>query len=144
MGWFNFIWVSDQPKSEQSKWPEKLNLRSGPLMKHWPVAFGFISTPQQCMFMLMRGGSYRSVRKDPKKLLLLLVKFVIYCSECVARRGVYSTHKHSNTQGEAISSMVGHVSTRITSKAIMNLIKNARGHSPIRYNSLPYPQCKNN
>ena len=104
-------------------------------MKRRPVAFGFIPTQQQCMFMLMRGGSYCSVRKE--RLLLLLVKFVIYFSECVARRGVYSTHKHSNTQGVAISSMVGHVSTRITSKAIMNLIKNARGHSPIRYNSLP-------
>ena len=61
-----------------------------------------------------------------------------YSSECVARRGVYSTHKHSSTQGEAISSVVGHVSTRVTSKAIMSLIKNAKGHSPIRLvSSLP-------
>ena len=46
---------------------------------------------------------------------------------------MYSWHKHSNAQGVAISSLVGHVANHITSKAITHLLTHAQGHSPIRY-----------
>jgi len=51
--------------------------------------------------------------------------------ECVGRHGLYSWHKHSNAQGVAISSLVGHVANHITSKAITHLLTHAQGHSPI-------------
>jgi len=51
--------------------------------------------------------------------------------ECVGRHGMYSWHKHSNAQGVAISSLVGHVANHITSKAITHLLTHAQGHSPI-------------
>merc|ERR1712183_170191 len=51
--------------------------------------------------------------------------------DCVARPSVFFHHRHSNTQGEQIAKMVGKVSTSVTSRAIMDIITQANGHSPV-------------
>ena len=54
-------------------------------------------------------------------------------SDCLARRSVYFHHKHSNSQGEQMARVLGEVSTSVTSRAIMDIITVANGHSPIRF-----------
>merc|ERR1711971_100027 len=52
--------------------------------------------------------------------------------ECVTRRSVYLVHSHSRTRGTHVSRMLGDVATRDTSQAVMNIIRAANGHSPVR------------
>merc|ERR1712183_463694 len=51
--------------------------------------------------------------------------------DCVGRPSVFFHHKHSNTKGEQIAKMVGDVATSVTSRAIMDIITHANGHSPV-------------
>merc|ERR1712183_836652 len=55
----------------------------------------------------------------------------IVLNDCVGRPSVFFHHRHSNTQGEQIAKMVGKVSTSVTSRAIMDIITRANGHSPV-------------
>merc|ERR1711988_2046356 len=57
----------------------------------------------------------------------------IVLNDCLARRSVYFHHKHSNSQGEQLARVLGEVSTSVTSRAIMDIITVANGHSPIRF-----------
>merc|ERR1712183_1119716 len=55
----------------------------------------------------------------------------IVLNDCVGRPSVFFHHKHSNTKGEQIAKMVGDVATSVTSRAIMDIITHANGHSPV-------------
>jgi len=55
----------------------------------------------------------------------------VVLNECAARPSVFFHHRHSNTQGEQVARMVGEVSTSVTSRAIMDIITHANGHSPV-------------
>jgi len=55
----------------------------------------------------------------------------VVLNDCVARPSVFFHHRHSNTQGEQIAKMVGKVATSVTSRAIMDIITHANGHSPV-------------
>jgi len=52
--------------------------------------------------------------------------------ECLSRRSVFFHQHHSNTEGEQVARLLGEVSTSVTSRAIMDIITLANGHSPIR------------
>merc|ERR1712183_1196642 len=51
--------------------------------------------------------------------------------DCVGRPSVFFHHKLSNTKGVQIAKMVGDVATSVTSRAIMDIITHANGHSPV-------------
>merc|ERR1712038_1370359 len=55
----------------------------------------------------------------------------IVFNDCVGRPSVFFHHRHSNTQGQQIAKMVGDVATSVTSRAIMDIITHANGHSPV-------------
>jgi len=55
----------------------------------------------------------------------------IVLNDCVGRPSVFFHQRHSNTKGEQIAKMVGDVSTSVTSRAIMDIITHANGHSPV-------------
>jgi len=61
----------------------------------------------------------------------------IVLNDCVARPSVFFQHRHGNTQGEQVAKMVGEVSTSVTSRAIMDIITHANGHSPVSSCSQP-------
>merc|ERR1711988_67388 len=75
-----------------------------------------------------------------QKILVLSIVAILYpvdgrifgkeC-DCLARRSVYFHHKHSNSQGEQLARVLGEVSSSVTSRAIMDIITVANGHSPI-------------
>ena len=44
-------------------------------------------------------------------------------------------HNHSRTRGTRVSQMLDDVATRDTSRAVMDVIRVANGHSPVRYNN---------
>jgi len=51
--------------------------------------------------------------------------------ECVRRRSIYMVHNHSRTRGTRVSQMLDDVATRDTSRAVMDVIRVANGHSPV-------------
>jgi len=55
----------------------------------------------------------------------------IVLNECLSRRSVFFHQHHSNSEGEQVARLLGEVSTSVTSRAIMDIITLANGHSPI-------------
>ena len=53
-------------------------------------------------------------------------------SDCLTRRSVYMVHNHSRTRGTHVAQMLADVATRDTSRAVMDVIRVANGHSPVR------------
>merc|ERR1712198_703278 len=65
-------------------------------------------------------------------------------NECVTRRSVYLVHNHSKTRGSHVSRMLGHVATRETSRAILDVIRVANGHSPVSCTSEEVQEMEQN
>merc|ERR1712154_536145 len=57
--------------------------------------------------------------------------------DCAGRPTAFFHHRHTNTQGQQLAKMVGEVSTSVTSRAIMDVIMHANGHSPVSSCSQP-------
>merc|ERR1711874_625941 len=55
----------------------------------------------------------------------------VVLNDCAGRPTAFLHHRHTNTQGHQLAKMVGEVSTSVTSRAIMDVIMHANGHSPV-------------
>merc|ERR1712154_600280 len=55
----------------------------------------------------------------------------VVLNDCAGRPTAFFHHRHTNTQGQQLAKMVGEVSTSVTSRAIMDVIMHANGHSPV-------------
>merc|ERR1711976_39253 len=86
------------------------------------------------------------IKKYLSYFFLTVVNARVFGSECecVTRRSVYLVHNHSKTRGSHLSRMLGHVATRETSRAILDVIRVANGHSPVSCTSEEVQEMEQN